>query len=119
MDKKIIVLVVIVVLVIIGAGYTLFMTPSPVSNTTTTTNITTNNTTVTNETENPAISAQEAMEIVNTQVIAEPGYVAANPKLYRWDDGRLVWNVQIVDAQGQAADGVDIDATTGEVLGRG
>lgn len=95
------------------------MAPAPVNNITNVTNITTNNTTVTNETETPAISAQEAMEIVNTQVIAEPGFVAANPRLYRWDDGRLVWNVQIVDAQGQAADGVDIDATTGQVLGRG
>ncbi|MEW6010352.1 MAG: PepSY domain-containing protein [Euryarchaeota archaeon] len=119
MDKKIIILVVIAVLIIIGAGYTLFLAPAPVNNTTNMTNITTNNTTVTNETETPAISAQEAMEIVNTQVIAEPGFVAANPRLYRWDDGRLVWNVQIVDAQGQAVDGVDIDATTGQVLGRG
>lgn len=116
MDKKILGLIVIIVLIGIGAGYMVIQTPE--SNDSEINNME-NNETVDNDTAETRISAEEAVEIVQTQVIAEPDHTAANPSLNQWEDGRMVWNVQIIDGEGNVVSGVDIDANTGEVLGKG
>ena len=76
----------------------------------------TNSTNMTNST-NTTVSAQQAQKIAQVYIL-ESGAEAGTPTLNTWTDGRLVWNVPIINSNGQK-EGVSIyiDAQTGARLG--
>ncbi len=76
----------------------------------------TNSTNMTNNT-NTTVSAQQAQKIAQVYIL-ESGAEAGNPMLDTWSDGRRVWNVPIINSNGQK-EGVSIyvDAQTGARLG--
>lgn len=80
------------------------------TNSTNSTNNTGNNT-------NTTVSAYQAQKIAQAYIL-ESGAEAGTPTLNTWSDGRQVWNVPIINFNGQK-EGVSIyiDAQTGARLG--
>ena len=86
-----------------------------VNNGTNSTN-TTNSTNNTNDT-NTTVSSKQAQKIAQAYILESGAYPGA-PTLNTWSDGRLVWNVPIINSNGEK-EGVSIyiDAQTGARLG--
>jgi hypothetical protein len=99
-------------------------TPQNASQQNNTTNNETNSTNSTNSTNNTStnntnttVSAQQAQKIAQVYIL-ESGAEAGIPTINTWTDGRLVWNVPIINSKGEK-EGVSIyiDAQTGARLG--
>jgi len=131
-SKGLVAAIVIIIIIVIAGVYLAAINPGPSDNTPNVSNITPqnvseqNNTTVTNETNstnstnntnnnNTTVSAQMAQKIA--QVYINSSAKAGNATLTTWSDGRLVWNVPILNSNGQD-EGISIyiDAETGARL---
>ena len=92
---------------------------SPQNNTTMANNETnsTNSTTNSTNNTNTTVSAQQAKKIAQAYIL-ESGAYTGTPTLNTWSDGRLVWNVPIINSGGEKEDvSIFIDAQTGARLG--
>ncbi|MBI5680806.1 MAG: PepSY domain-containing protein [Methanobacterium sp.] len=81
------------------------------------TNITSVNNTQVNNNIKTNISSEHAKEI-SLQFINEPGAYPGNPTLSKLPDGKLVWDIPVIQ-NGKIVSGVVIDAQTGANLGEG
>lgn len=132
-NKGLVGAIVIIIVVVIAGVYLAAQDTGPTNNTSnvsndTPQNISEQNATVNNETNstnstnntntnNTTVSAQQAKQIARAYIL-ESGASAGDPTLITWSDGKLVWNVPVINSNGERERvSIYIDAQTGARLG--